>query len=86
MRHAFIVPFRDKGQDPRRTVNAAHVLKYLDSLGLGKVYVTDDGRTGEPQMSASLERVGWAFAWWGEWDQPATTHHGYVMRSGRGYA
>lgn len=42
---AFIIPFRDKG-DPRRKANLETVLAHLDTLNLGTVHITGDGKDG----------------------------------------
>lgn len=39
----------------------------------------------EPAMSRCLERMGYRFGWYGEWNTPYTKHIGTEMKTGTGY-
>ncbi|ACI06287.1 galactosyl transferase [Mycobacterium phage Brujita] len=45
-----IIPFRDRGRDPRRAANLRHVLRMWDHYGYD-VHVVDDGRSGDAQFN-----------------------------------
>ncbi|QDF19991.1 galactosyl transferase [Mycobacterium phage ThetaBob] len=49
---AFIVPFRDRGKDPRRPANLKRVTEHWNTCGQ-QVLVVDDGRTGDAQFNRS---------------------------------
>jgi len=49
---AFIIPFRDRGRDPRRPANLQRVLKHWDGYG-EPVLVVDDGRGEDAQFNRS---------------------------------
>lgn len=53
MRHAFAIPFRDRGTDRYREMNLYHVVNHLEDLKLGKVYVVSDGREGDALFNRS---------------------------------
>ena len=51
MTHAFIIPWRYRGNDPLRPANFEYTKAYVEALDLGPVYVASDGRTGEAQFN-----------------------------------
>lgn len=59
-KHAFVVPFRWRGNDPLRLENVECIKQYLTRLHLGPVLVVDDGREGDAQFNRSVAyNKGW---------------------------
>lgn len=73
-KHAFVVPFRWRGNDPRRIDNLTYVIHYLDRLNLGRYIWEPDGRRGDAPFnrSAAMNR-GDEIAWRNGYD--VVTHY-----------
>jgi hypothetical protein len=54
MKHAFCIPWRDRGLDPLRQANIRYVTDYLTDLCLGEVHVFSDGREGKAPFNRSM--------------------------------
>lgn len=52
MNTAYVIPFRQRGNDPLRTANLNRVLEYWDTHGI-KAQVFDDGRSGAESFNRS---------------------------------
>lgn len=65
-KHAFVIPWRDRGRDELRPANLDRILRYLESLDLGPHFVVSDGRSGDENFCRHIayNRGGrMAFEW-----------------------